>query len=339
MLIQSRLTKIENSTLIIPIWNRAPVNITDNSKVYVSSINNNTSSFREIIISPYDPEIWGDIWRAEFDVHERLGLLSEVFELISEEGITILNSETSSFDGGESHSISLILDCREYHSQLDKNFGNRIKKPLPTLQDLYIKLANQLIEDLIFHDGNNPRLRIKRLSSYYRFYTLLKSGKLNKPAQIVVKKGKIKIPNYLIIFPKSNPENPKSKNLNAMVLTDSKERIIRTIFCNDSQTLFHITIACENDNSVFPKILKFFSNAGLNVVRFHLRPSYLIPSGRLKIKPKNELAKIDLLIRHTQIDGKVPNQYFFSALKDQIKEVYDITPIDFCDISPQPFSE
>ncbi len=337
MLIQSRLTKVENATLAIPIWNRAPVNITENSKVYISSISKNTPSFREIIISPFNPEIWGDIWRIEFDVHERLGILSEVFELISEEGITILNSESSSFDGGDSHSISLIIDCSGYQSHLDKDFESRIKKPSFTLQDLFIKLANQLIEDLIFHDYKYPRLRVKRLSSYYNFYIDLKSGLLNKPTQIVVEKGKIKIPNQFVKFPKSDPKNPKSKSLNAMVLTDSKERIIRTIFCNDSHALFHITISSENDHSVFPKILKFFSKAGLDVVRFHLRPAFLQPRGKPRIKTKKELAKIDLLIRHYQSGGKIPNQYFYSSLKDQIKEIHDITPTDFHDNSSQAF--
>ncbi len=338
MLIPSGLTKVNNSTLVIPVWNRAPVNIAENSKVFASSINKKYAAFGEIIISPYDPDIWGDIWRVEFDVHERIGLLSEVFELISGEGITILNSETSSFDAGDSHSISLILDCKEYESHTDKDFESRIKKPLPTLQSLFILLANLLIKDLKFHDGQSPRIRIKRLSSYYNFFLRLKSGHLNKPTQIAMVEGKIKIPQYLLKLPSPNPKNTNGKNLNAMVLTDSKERIIRTIFCNDSNALSHITIACESKHSVYPKVLKFFSNAGFDVIRFHLRPTYLMPNNRLRHKMNNELAKIDLLIRHTQVEGKTPNKLFFNTIMDQIKEIHDIAQQNIFDDSPNIFS-
>jgi hypothetical protein len=52
--IQSSFSKLDGHDLLIPLWNRAPLNLSDNTQVYAALLDGKESAPAEVIITSSD---------------------------------------------------------------------------------------------------------------------------------------------------------------------------------------------------------------------------------------------------------------------------------------------
>lgn len=296
MLIQSSFSTLQNGSLFIPLWNRAPLNLSNNTRVFAGLLASKTRSPTEIVVSPFDPAMWGDLWRIEFDAANKPGLLERTLKLMQKEHVRVVVSESTAIDEGHSHTISLVADCRNYRSDSDRSTADRQSMDRPALHGLYANLAIEFISDLAFTDGARPRLRVRRLRSYHRCYRNLINREMTLPTELKIEAGQLTLSNDLIRDLRET-EQADPGELRAMILTDSKDRIMRVLVSKPCSGTIHIRIHFVERMEALTEIARTIRSADLDIVRSQLRQGIFRPPCELVNATPTDFFTLDLLLQ------------------------------------------
>lgn len=336
MLIESSC-RLKGEVLPIPRSNCAPLNLSETGRIFMLVVPVKAKHVIELVISTFSPETWADLWHIELDLHDKPGLLSRLFSLLSKERVRVLAAETTSLESDQYHTMSLIVDCRQYHSSTDRTWKERIEQPRATLRDLYEVIAVTFVEELVFSDRESPKLSLKRLDSYHRCYRHLSSKSLARPYAARIDGRKLRLPPSIGGSPLASLYT-KPLDLTATILTDSTERIMRVFFIDRNKGILNIRIAFRNEPTAVVNIVSAISNANFNVLRSQLRQG--TPTALMRtLESHEEYGTLDLVVR-TLARKPGNDETLLRSIQKTLGKVEDLAPYDIHVISaysePQP---
>jgi hypothetical protein len=297
MILSARRTSLDGDVLDLPPWIRAPVYMNQGQTVYVtldpealagagpsrSKVSSLPldSRFLELVISPFVPDIWGDLWRLKMETYDRPGNLNRIFEVLARRDLEVLMSEGSTNSNGRRHEMMFVLSARKYKSESDpKDTNARASQPTATLRDLQDELAIELMDVLTLYGDGRPRINMRRMRTYHSLYTRFSSDKIRRPVPVEVQsKGRIVLPKRFSHEIRRNLNQRPTATLNFSPAVDTTDRIVRLMcFAHASRSPCYAQIVVPRRSNMVAEIFKRIANphneggAAINVVRYQLRP-------------------------------------------------------------------
>lgn len=157
-------------TVKIPVYHRAAVGIFPGTRLFAVPL----PSTNEVVLTPIDPDKWGDLWRLEATVSDRPGSAKTLVETLVEKKVNVLVHEgvsESAEQGRTVHQIFEILDLAKYSDHLDgttadRNSVNRaLLKPNHLINTLIGHSAECLTQD---HERTDWQMRLSRMEFFFR---------------------------------------------------------------------------------------------------------------------------------------------------------------------------
>ncbi len=327
MLIQSSFSMVQGSVLHVPLWNRAPLNLSAGTRVFAAALLDDSPVLPEIVVTTFPPDIWGDLWRIELDVYQSPGLLAQVLGLLRDQRVHILAAESTALDAGHVHAISLLADCRDYASNGDLTTDARSQMQRPELRDLHAYLAATFIKDFVFANGETPRLRVRRLYSYYRCRERLRSGELGSTVDLVINNGELFLPDA-IMEPVRDSLGAPADPIRAMILTDSKDRIMRVLFSLPNTGVIHIRVFFRYAVHVPALILSIIDQASFDIIRSQLRQGLFRPPSNLRPAISTEYATLDLLLKNLYAESTASDQDLLAVIRSRLTTTQELNGYD-----------
>jgi hypothetical protein len=248
----------------------------------------------ELVISMIPPNIWGDVWRIEVDLVNSSGALARLVSLLESLNAHTVVAEAAVVDNGEKGTLSVIADLTQYSSPNDRASGDRVQSLRPALPDFQMRIGAEFVKDMYFHDGQNPRLRIRRIHSHYRLHQYLLDGTLTNPGELRIQQGKMQLP-VLLRHEIGAQLGDGEGEVRADFLVDSKDRLIRILFSRNGQ----IHIYFRRYGNAAGTILTGLHEANFEIVRCRLVQGLLDPPPELQGANASEYSTLALMVRST----------------------------------------
>ena len=119
--------RIDNNSISIklPYYHRAATGLLSGAEVYlfpkISTIKNaagQETSVKEIIISPFHPNDWFNIYEMELIMDDKPGMINSITEILKEKNINIHIQESLITNDEQNFSVNLIVDTRDFQKKL-----------------------------------------------------------------------------------------------------------------------------------------------------------------------------------------------------------------------------
>lgn len=237
MLILDGISVISNSRLHIPFYHRGHISLKSNTTVTLALIPPRASTespkLTEMIVSPIKFDSWPSLWRLEATFNERPGVVNKLLTIIAEEGLNILNEESSSAENRDVHTVELIIDTSAAGAPRD------YEQEMKALERRILALC---IEEFKFEFGA-PRLRLKRMkglkNAWDKFQQSRKVTSGLRPVidSSVISSGYIRFPSKL------RKEIEKKQLVSTLLVSDTKERLLRVFFLSEHDGFTYVRIA------------------------------------------------------------------------------------------------
>ena len=151
-------------------WLRAPIALNAFQRVYVTGKYDNANDVTELVVSPFDPRFWGDLWQIRLHFESGIGSLARLTEFLDSARIGVLISEGTEGDRGTFNSNGLVVSAEKYSSPIDGTSELRKEQRYCRLFDLENRISSHLIDRLDFPAGLSPRLYVRRLGQYHSLW-------------------------------------------------------------------------------------------------------------------------------------------------------------------------
>lgn len=157
-------------TVHLPFYHRAAVGIFPGTTLFAVPL----PSTNEIVLTPIDPNKWGDLWRLEATVTDEPGAAKSLVETLVANNVNVLVHEGVSEavkQGKTVHQVFEILDLSEYADGIDgtsaiRNSGGKsMLKPNHLVNNLIGGSANFLAQA---HEFEGWEMRFERMEFFFR---------------------------------------------------------------------------------------------------------------------------------------------------------------------------
>lgn len=280
------------SNISLPLYHRGHVSLFPGAKVWLCLLPGNESSQQptELVISPIKHDAWSDLWRISITLKERVGLVHDVFRILSANSFNIVTAESATKDWMKLHSIEIIANARLYINPLDQTSEERSTGQWDELEGLRAELLARLIDDVALLPNGEPRLRIRRVRSLLNARQSYNEAVAHfvdsEAARPIVRESKVvKLPNkrVVITLPKELQESIRvalgsvAKDNTTpygryLTISNTSERFIHVYFMKDTDSIISPTIEHLNEIGALTKITAAIQNAGFNILTTLSRP-------------------------------------------------------------------
>lgn len=163
MLILDIPSDFDGVTIKIPLYHRGHLSLFPEAKVWLCLLPGVQGGqlLPEIVISPIDYESWGDLWRISITLHDRIGLVHDVFQILADQDLNIIAAESSSMERQRLHSIEMLVNANKYGS--DGGTEERSGGTVEELKDLRRAILARVLQEIAFLPSGEPRLKIRRV--------------------------------------------------------------------------------------------------------------------------------------------------------------------------------
>ncbi|MCC6475848.1 hypothetical protein IT157_02225 [bacterium] len=164
MLILDKPRRYDGKSIIVPLYHRGHMSLFRGTKVWLCLLPGREESRRipELVVSPIDFDVWGDVWHINVVLQERKGVVNDVLSAIKERRLNIVALESSSMEEQRLHSVEMIVEGRDYSSHEDKDSMTRSTLAGADLSSLRRRLLTLFLPGLDFVHSGEPRLKIYR---------------------------------------------------------------------------------------------------------------------------------------------------------------------------------
>ncbi len=247
--------------IILPATLTSILGLEQQSFVYVTATSINNSNDVTILLSNFDPNHWGDIWRLEFDVHDRIGILSELFGILADYRIQLLSCEASPSDVEGYHTISAFFNFHYYLDSLSQSSRDRIDKRAVASSDFEAEIIVSFLDDMFFRDDNLPRLRVRRVEEYRRLFKQILEQSLPLPSRVRLINGNLSLAG-LQCLDQNFYTNIKMRDFFILPVVDTKDRIMRIHLHGEDRDLYERIFVIRNDASAMQEIFSIIQDNG-----------------------------------------------------------------------------
>jgi predicted amino acid-binding ACT domain protein len=286
MNILDKPSPFDGANIRIPLYHRGHLSLFPGAKVWLCLIpRRRQNQFTELIISPIHYDAWTDLWRISITLRERIGLVHEVFQILADNGLNIVTTESTTRDRMSLHSIEIIANAKLYNGSLnDLSHEERSIGQLEELSDLRTEILARLIDDIEFLPNGRPRLQIRRVRSlfnartYYNEAQVQARSGLNSQQPIIRETIVNKVDKKVLI---SLPEEVKQSLIQAMnpgvntegqgishylTVSNTSERFLHIYFMEERDSIIAPTIEHQDEIGALAKISAVIQAAGFNIL-------------------------------------------------------------------------
>lgn len=275
MLLHCSPIVFDGPELLLPSWIRSPCNLFQGASVFVAAYERHHSRVPALMISPFEPQFWSDVWRIDMDIKDSVGVSWRILRQLENLGVKVLCSESSAISNGKVHRLCFICSMLNYVSQNDGKSAYRSNLKQCSLPDLYTSLLLELVEDISMQSKRRPRLQVRRIGTYHEAKRSIEKedSDTNGAFQTCISNGLIKLPDR--VYNAVRDYGPKGRELRAIVTCDSTDRVIHIIFSAEGKSGTNCRIIFNREIVDFHKILRAVSEKGLNILRSQMRPGLI----------------------------------------------------------------
>jgi len=269
----------------IPRHARIPLGLTRGSKLW-ATYRQRDIGYDQIMLSPYDPATWADLWRLEIQLDDRVGQLEEIVQALDSCRIRVLHLVSRNAFFANYHFKYLMLDCRDYVSDSDGSHETRTD-PSSSLFGLRTLLFLKFAKTIRISSDGEPRIRVDRNLVHWSMRKAVDEGRMNsdeihRPVEIEMKGNSIPLSLLPAMaqrpFDKSEPY--------ATLSTNTKSHVIYAKIMNvDPSRVAHLVIHFDGGAAVLAQILAVIKGLALNIKRTQLKQGLVqqraLPDGTL----------------------------------------------------------
>lgn len=283
MFLFDRYLPIIGEKVYIPRAYRAALDLPTGSKVILSRTSFPNKGIggvsNEIVVTKYDIEKKSDIWKLRAVFVDRIGLVNDLVNVLTERGIGIMSLKSVSVDGGRVIEIDMSLECSEYKSIYDGDSETRISRGVTDLKGLEIIVSCDMIDDVILMDLRNSGVSIVRDHGLLRSLRGGEGGVLKVNSEIH-EGGLLTMSNdFVLDIKKSFMEKyaidvlEKEDDLNPRIsaVADLENKMIRMYVSFVNCGYCHVRIKCKNQSAANRDLTAIFRNNNLNIVQMYSR--------------------------------------------------------------------
>lgn len=191
MKILGEIVRIADATCLVPWFHRVAPSLKTGTTIFGVFP---PDAAPEIFLSPYRAGSWTDLWRLDFEFHDKPGLLSQLTTLLKQHSVlvNILAHESATIDNV--FSVTLICDMSDYGEpgNPDGTSSDRANNELAELRFLCDYILIELFDDLKFRNGQ-PQIHANRLRVLSRVGRLLRHPNQLPEFQARVVHGKLEV--------------------------------------------------------------------------------------------------------------------------------------------------
>lgn len=295
MLINSPFEYVNKSKIFVPPWIRIPLALTSGQDAFLTIVEDNPLHLPEILVTPFSDLQWKDLWRLEVDLIDQPGLLRDISIFLEEKGCFILASEGTTIDGGSYSTASFFFDASGYKSSHDRSTLDRARSEDVDLHEMYCSFVARFIRVLRFLPSREPRVRLRRVLSYFRLSKMLSENLILKPVKSKIKDGFLRVPPEIMRKMRSH-DTIKNNRLKATCAADTKDRIVRLLLATEKSCVQHVRIFFDYSPNSLSKILSCISRGQFDIFRYQLRHGLVRPNASTNIRLVDACATLDLLL-------------------------------------------
>lgn len=282
----------------------------------------------ELIISPFPFTTWSDLWRIELDVLNRHGLLSQIIALLAKHRIETLSAEATILEDGNKGTLVLLADCSRYESRRDLDSSKRAPLSHPQLSDLHAFIATTFIKDLVFADDQTPRLRVRRVQALSRSHQALIGGTLPNHAEVVVRKGRIDLPEAILEQIQAPFGGDQVVEIRSTLLTDSKDRVMRALFSTPNRGVLGVRISLrEVKGCEVPILLERLNLRNFDLVRCQLHLKAVVAQDPPAPQLPHDRVVLELTVRSTVVPPG-PDDKLFNLIQTDLSITEELADCD-----------
>jgi len=190
MQLLSRRIRLQDKIIPLPRFIRAPLNLDEFSTCYATVLQGGSlqtslyhSNVNELFVSPFEPNLWGDLWHLNLTLIDRPGLIKSLISLLNDQKIEVLGHEGSATHRLRNH-LSFIISCANYSSINDGRSTDRIFSKKVSLGDLQDLIVSCFITDFDWDMMDVPKISLRRLGEHNATFRRLRIAGLSNPTTL-----------------------------------------------------------------------------------------------------------------------------------------------------------
>lgn len=167
MLILDKPRPFDGSTITLPLYHRGHLSLFPGAKVWLCLLPASETGMPEIVVSPIHHDNWSDLWRISITLHDRTGLVHDIFKILADRSMNIIGAESTSLERQHLYSIEIMANAKDYSSLFDGTHADRSSGKVRELKDLRKTILARILRDIAFLPSNEPRLTIRRVQHLF----------------------------------------------------------------------------------------------------------------------------------------------------------------------------
>ncbi|HRH42604.1 MAG TPA: hypothetical protein PKY82_13330 [Pyrinomonadaceae bacterium] len=250
----------ENKLIIdIPYYHRTSTGLLPETTVYLYPRITDKNKVHEVIMTPFHPEDWANIWRLELNAKDRPGLIKEITRILSDERINILVLESLITNHNHESKISILAKFDIYFKKQNllvkenitqKNYFQKIKATFDEATNGNAdKVDVKRFEPIKFLFDNSNIFSSHDVSEYNYVEENRRSHYFDNRYQgTTIKDKKVEIDNRLIEDLGLKKYSGDSDDVQGIIFSDTEDKFILVRFFSKDQLIVYLEITYD----VFP---------------------------------------------------------------------------------------
>lgn len=273
MLLHTWPTKVDKDkkSITLPRHARIPLGLAPGSNIW-ALCREREPGFHQIMLSPYDPNIWPHMWRLEIQLDDAAGQLNEIIDVLDGVNVKVLHLVSRNAFMANYHFKYFMLDCSGYQSDLDVR-RSEFENAWSSLSGLKSLLLLRFMTTMRISSDGAPRLRLEPNLVHWNMAEAEKKGsigddRVHNPVCLKMDGKKVCLDGLdnaaLAAFDRSDPY--------AVISTNAKSHVIYCKVVNPDQTkVAHIVIHYNDEPRILSSILSCLKRLKLNIKRTYLK--------------------------------------------------------------------
>lgn len=303
------------ATIEIPLYHRVHLALAGGGHVYGCLLaGHNEPHLPELVIAPFDFNIWDQLWRLTVSVRDRVGVVHDVAEAVRRFDANILAAETATMEEQNLYHIEMVIQVH------DRQVVDRLERALLT----------EFLDEIAFLHDRSPRLKVRSMHNLSRTkQAFTKQILTNRPFAPMAGKIQVEWTDEIPFKPRavklrvplefrkilkefvrqSTPQKSDDDGF-FLRLSDTKDRFLRVLFFRANDPVIHTRMEYADEVGAAAAIFGALRRSGFNILTAFLTPA-----------AQEDRAQSEVVVRLDKLAG-----CSIDALKDAVEQALAAMP-------------